>query len=222
MATQLHQDRRRVMPLERPASGIVPRAERTVTLLMLGRLWHQGTDTLCRIRDVSEGGMRIQSMAPLVPGERVRVEPRNGLGIEGKVAWTKDVTAGIQFARTVAPADLLAPPTGANGTITVSRSPRFDTAANAEIIIEGKRLTAPVINIGLGGCAVLANPLFQEGMKGSITVRGLPAQRFVIRWTDGAQAGLGFLERYGFAELADWVRKPELRFAADPKRLHLG
>ena len=96
----------------RPA---ISRAERTVTLLMLGRLKYQGNDTICRIRNVSAGGMRIDTGSPLEEGEYVAVEARNGESIDGRIVWTGNLTCGIAFAGPVDHQALLVPPMGPSG-----------------------------------------------------------------------------------------------------------
>lgn len=49
------------------------------------------------IRDISEGGMKIQNAFGLAPGDTVRVELLTRRAFEGKVAWAVSPYCGVKF-----------------------------------------------------------------------------------------------------------------------------
>ena len=199
-----------------PASDavIVPRLRRTVTLLMLGRLTRGGTDTICRIRNISSGGMRIDTASPLAKGETVSVEARSGMSVQGRVAWSNGLAAGIAFARTLEHEALVAQPEGPSGTRVTARSPRFSASATASLTLGGRRYSTRLDNISLGGCRVESESDFPCGGEGYLALPGLDPLACTSRWARGNRAGLSFVTRPEFARFARWLESPEFRFSA--------
>lgn len=195
----------------RPA---ISRAERTVTLLMLGRLKYQGNDTICRIRNVSAGGMRIDTGSPLEEGEYVAVEARNGESIDGRIVWTGNLTCGIAFAGPVDHQALLVPPMGPSGRRLAARSPRFRASAAARLQTGGRQIELRVVDISLGGCRVESDAAFPLHAEGCLTIPGLPALACTSKWATGNRAGLVFHGRPEFVRLAQWLDDHRARFTA--------
>tara|TARA_B100000678_G_scaffold112283_1_gene93928 strand:- start:2160 stop:2903 length:744 start_codon:yes stop_codon:yes gene_type:complete len=194
---------------------VIPRLERTVTLLMLGRLKHRGSDTICRIRNVSSGGMRVDTGTPLEKGETVAIEARSGVCVEGRVAWTNHLAAGIAFSQNVDHPELLAAPTGPSGARLATRSPRFQATARARLDVGGRVVKLRLVNISLGGCRVECDANLPSEVEGRLAIQGLPPTVCAGRWVTGKGAGLIFPTKLGFAEFACWLEKPELRFGSD-------
>lgn len=190
----------------------IPRLERTVTLLMLGRLRHRGSDTICRIRNVSEGGMRIDTGSPLEKGDRVAIEARSGVCIDGQVAWTSHLAAGIAFTHNVDHQEMLCPPLGPSGQRLAARSPRFHATACARLQTADQALKLQLVDISLGGCRVQSDAGFPALADGSLTIPGLPPLACTSRWATGNRAGLIFHVRPEFAPFARWLEDPQLRF----------
>ncbi|GAB5349274.1 PilZ domain-containing protein [Alteriqipengyuania sp. 357] len=199
----------------RPA---IARAERTVTMLMLGRLQRQGTDTICRIRNVSSGGMRIDTASPLCKGDAVTIEARTGASIAGRIAWTSQLASGVAFDQTIDHHALFGPPSGPSGARVASRSPRFETSATARLDIDGRTIQLRLDNISLGGCRVEGGASFPRQVEGRITIPGLGPLGCCTRWVTGNRAGLVFLTRPQFATFARWLESPELRFTGARSR----
>lgn len=62
-----------------------------------------GAELTARVRNLSAGGMMIETKAPLVPGTALVAEIR-GIGqIPGEVAWARAGRAGISFRTEVDP-----------------------------------------------------------------------------------------------------------------------
>lgn len=198
-----------------PAPELPARDERTVTLFMLGRLWHQKIDTICRIRNISRGGMRLETSVPLNVGDPVSLETRSGSHLDAQFVWSRDGAVGVRFSGTVEQGELLATPTGRSGKALFVRGPRFPAAASATIRFDGRKSDAQVVNISLSGCAVRASSLPPRGSVGELHIAGLPPMKFAPCWSRDELAGLAFIERLGFADLASWLVKPAQRFALE-------
>ncbi len=54
-----------------------------------------------KIRNLSDGGMMVESQAMLRSGERVLVELRNVGSVMGKVAWTQGSRVGVAFEEAI-------------------------------------------------------------------------------------------------------------------------
>ena len=194
---------------------VIPRLERTVTLLMLGRLKHRGCDTICRIRNVSSGGMRIDTGSPLQKDDPVAIEARSGVCVEGKVAWTSHLAAGIAFSKNVDHPELLTPPTGPSGARLAARSPRFESTASGRLDIGGRRVTLRLVNISLGGCRVECDASLPSEIEGRLAIPGLPPVDCAGRWIAGKGAGLIFPTKLDFGEFARWLERSEVRFGGE-------
>lgn len=198
--------------------SLVPRPKRTVTVLTLGRLLYGNSDTICRIRNVSPYGMRIDTITALEEDDDVGIEARSGAHFEGRVVWASRGASGIRFAKAVDYDKLLAGSSTGSGSAHAVRSPRFRVVAPARINIGGRHSVARVLDASLGGCAIASDTLPQKDTAGHLTIPGLPPLEFFTRWTGESCAGLAFRERLGFKDLARWIETPELRFATDPQR----
>lgn len=192
--------------------GFPGRDGRTVTLFMLGRLCLRGSDTICRIRNISPDGMRIETSMPLQLKESVSLETRSGSYLDGKVAWCSGYEAGIRFADTIEHRTLLAAPAGPAGKLLSVRGPRFPAAVSATMRVGGRTFKVRVVNVSLSGCAVQASTLPPLESVGVLTIAGLPPLKFAPRWTRDGLAGLTFLETLGFADFAGWLSQPARRF----------
>src|SRR5262245_21028899 len=74
---------------------------RATTILLLGRLLSGRGDGLCRIRNVSRGGLMIEAFGNFVEGETVEVELKAGDRLAGTVRWAEPGRLGMAFAQTV-------------------------------------------------------------------------------------------------------------------------
>lgn len=194
----------------------IPRPERTLTLLMLGRLRCRGGDTICRIRNVSPGGMRIDTGSPLEEGQPVAIEARGGACIEGRVVWTSGLAAGVAFTESIDLLELLSPRAMQSGAAVVVRSPRFHTSATARLQIDGRSAKLRLVSIWLGGCQIESDVAFPCQVEGCLTIPGLPPLGCTSRWASDGRAGLIFLNRPDFKHFARWLESPDLRFVNAP------
>lgn len=71
--------------------------ERQISVLINAGLSHQDRDALCRIRNLSSGGVMIECGLPLGVDDPVSLHLRSGDIVTGRVRWTRDGKAGIAF-----------------------------------------------------------------------------------------------------------------------------
>lgn len=119
----------------------VPRAARFTTIFLIGRMFNGSRDDLCRVRDISAGGMRIETLAPVDVGQRIGVDLKNGATVRSEVVWVGKAEAGVRFD---APLDLekvLRPPNG-----------RATRAARGRYVRRGCR------HVARSRCAATAKP----------------------------------------------------------------
>ena len=116
-----------------PPGDFVERGARLVTILLVARLVTPAGDSLVRIRNLSSGGLMMETSLALAPGDAVRVELRNLQAIAGRVAWAKDARAGVQFDEPANVADLLHPPVAEGRTTRVARAPRISTCCPVQV-----------------------------------------------------------------------------------------
>jgi len=70
-------------------------------------LEHDGRTELAALRDIAQGGVKIETPHPLEPDARVTVTPEGLHPIEGVVRWTSEQIAGVAFDRDIAWQDLM-------------------------------------------------------------------------------------------------------------------
>lgn len=186
------------------------RSQRLTTLLMVGRLIDPSGDHLCRVRNLSTGGMMVETAAPLAVGMPVRVELRNLNQVDGRVVWTRDQRAGIQFDAVQAVETLLHAP---DDTDQRPRSPRL-TASCSVLLWHLGHTTAPELrDLSQSGCRLgMAHPL-PVGAEVRITIPGLPPRHASQRWSGDGEAGFAFHTLLSFNELSGWERDHAARFS---------
>lgn len=72
-------------------------ADRQISVLINAGITHEGRDTLCRIRNLSPGGVMIECTLPLAVDDKILLHLRSGHDAEGLVRWVRDGKAGIAF-----------------------------------------------------------------------------------------------------------------------------
>ena len=189
---------------------LVSRSQRLTTLLMVGRLIDPSGDHLCRVRNLSTGGMMVETAASLAIGMPVRVELRNLNQVDGKVVWTRDERAGIQFDTVQEVDALLHAP---EDTHQRPRSPRL-TAACSVLLWHLGRTTAPELrDLSQSGCRLGMTHALPDGAEVRITIPGLPPRHASQRWTGEGGAGFAFHTMLSFNELSGWERDHAARFS---------
>ncbi len=198
-----------------PASQRERRDPRTLTLLLVGRIIGERTDGLCRIRNISPGGLMAEVFARFEVGDEVRIELRNGQMLAGTVRWTRDGGLGLEFAERVKDIrELLSEPRLGTRQTSGSqiRAPRLPTDCSADVLFDGRHHLGAVANLSqCGARLVTATPLEPDQVL-TLAIAGLPPVQAAVRWAKEGEAGLSFLTPLAFATLARWLDDPALRY----------
>ena len=193
--------------VERRADG----EQRLVTTLLVGRLIAPGGDGLCRVRNMSAGGARIETPYPLRPGDPVRVELRGDTVLEGHIRWISPGTAGMQFDQTIDTAAVLHG--GVSDHEWHHRMPRAPTACSVVARQSGRIVRAEMLDINPRGARLgeLRKP-FADGLL-LLSIPLLDPVEAVVRWRNEDMVGVQFTRSIAFGALAEWLLHPEVRFA---------
>lgn len=196
------------------------RDARTFTLLLVGQIARQdGRDGLCRVRNVSPGGLMAEAVMEIRPEDIVRVHLRNGQSRSGVVRWVKDSQFGMQFETPLEDVQgFLAEPARAPrvGDVPVVRSPRLRADCGATVLIDGHHYSATLTDLSQGGARLTTPAPVERDRLVTLSVRGLPTLRAVVRWAEEGAAGVSFLDHLSYSVLAHWLDDDELRFGRRP------
>ena len=189
----------------------IERAPRAVATLLVGKLSHEGNPgQLCRVRNISEQGMQIDTIASLLPAMRISVELRGGQTLTGAIAWTKGGRAGVRFDT---PADvnaILGKPQIEAATVR-PRSPRFAAEIPARISSLGRSIDVVVADLSQGGACLRLQRTLRADSEVILMIPGLPTRRCTTRWSNDEFAGVAFHDPISYTELSAWLDSPAAR-----------
>ena len=195
------------MTVDEP-SGLRQRGERTLTLFMVAKLKVEGAgEGLCRVRNISSGGLMLESRMPLRPDSRVWIELRGMRTLSGTIVWARDGRAGIKFDEPVTVEELVGPvQTGRRRLLRNSqpRGPRIIVDCPIEVQLDSGRVDARLIDISQGGAKIALRLLPQRDERLILMIPGLPLKLAIVRWA-GDEVGVGFAEPLPFDVLAEWL-----------------
>lgn len=196
-------------------SVLAQREARLTTILLIARLSTASRDDLCRVRNLSSGGMRIETLSPVATGERASVELKNGATVEGVVVWSKHPEIGLRFDEPVDVTELLKPPVR-NAKAHMPRSLRLTTRCPVTLRRDGHLLSGALQDISLGGARIALSGTVQLGDQVVLGIPGLDPRRAVVRWVKAGYAGLSFCEMIAFDDLSRWLATEQRKATSAP------
>ncbi|MBA3676826.1 MAG: PilZ domain-containing protein [Sphingosinicella sp.] len=180
--------------------------QRILAVLPMAKLvMGQGQD-LCRVRNISAGGLMAETTRSHSIGEKVRVEFSFNQQLPGEIVWTRDTSCGIKFDQDSDLRELLAN-RPKRGKGLKPRPPRLDITCTAELFIEGVLYRTEVQDISLGGLKVAISDWNCVNKKVVVTLESLRPVKGIIRWYKAGYAGVVFNRQLSFEELAEWMGK---------------
>ena len=99
---------------------------RLLTLLPLAKLVTENAQILCRIKNISTGGLMAEAVGEHPVGTRIYIEIGSNQRIPGEVAWTRNTNIGVKFDQNVDLRELLANRRPRNGYRAASAAARGD------------------------------------------------------------------------------------------------
>ena len=164
-------------------------------------------DGLCRIRNISEQGLMIETRQPVLPGQAVRIALRSGKLLGGTVRWVHEGRAGLAMDLPVQLSTLNEP----SLDFDVERrgvAPAFARRARALVAIDHRRLHCELSEISLGHLRL-------EGLEGlrpndvaNVTVEGLGtmlAKFRPLRGTENDSLLALFTQPLHYRLLEEWL-----------------
>lgn len=191
------------------AGGEVPAddrrsANRHVSVLVLAKVITEGVAQMCKVRDISSTGMRIETRAALRPDQTLSVEFRSGRRVDGVVRWVREPHAGIEFASELAVEILL----GHADRTTIAprtRLPRFERTA--EVVVKRDQLQKParLLNISMTGACLGDTDAFRVHDPVVVTIDGLAPRSGEVMWVEDGKIGVRFLQSIELAAFNAWL-----------------
>ncbi|WP_176400194.1 PilZ domain-containing protein [Sphingobium sp. Z007] len=188
------------------ASSTIPierrRGERAATVFTIGKISFDGRSLPCMVRDLSEGGMRIQLPAPPPPGARVLIEMRGLDPRLARVRWAVGHEAGLSFDLRCCPADIFAARTSRSGRI--ARQPRFPLRRAVPLLIDNRPIPAMIENISVGGARLTLSEPLEDGRQGvlGLTLGDRDGVAGTICWARDDSCGFRFVQPISSVTLA--------------------
>ena len=176
--------------------------ERQLTLFRAGIITVAGVRELCVIRSICAEAMQIRTFEPIVPGERVSVEFKQGTPIFGTARWAKGNLVGVTFDRPIDISSIL----NADPAAPRARMPRIEIDCFVSVREEAKIVRCRAVDISQGGVRVDCGERLTVGANVVVTIPGLEPEPAVVRWHKDCRYGLGFHKVMPLSALADWLR----------------
>lgn len=171
--------------------------ERMRSLFAIGKLVHDGKQHICRVRNISDGGVGIRLHHPPVPGERVLISLRGLPPTEAEVRWVEGENAGLSFCRAISTMHI-----GDDSGLT-PRSPRFELERSVKLRVLEQSFEASALDISLGGMKLMTASTIPVGALADVTLSGeTEILRGRLCWSSNVAAGLRFLAPLPLTRLA--------------------
>lgn len=177
------------------------RASRRTSVLANAGIAQGGREGLGRIRNVSTGGMCIQTSLTLVVGQPASVTFQSGAIVDCEVRWVRNRHAGLSCDTDPRPA---------LGTPADDRRPalpRFNRQLPIELAVQGRAYTCTLDSIST--CDILATdaPMLVRGQLLSVAVDGLALLPAVVRISAEGELYARFSTPLAFAALDAWLAR---------------
>jgi len=186
-----------------PSAG--QREPRVTTIFLIGKLLSRHGETLCRIRNLSSGGLMAEAHVPIAKDDVVRIELKAGDRLPGRVRWARAGRMGVAFDMPVEVGALLARVTARTAGEKLARAPRFVADCPVELGVDGRRRSGRLVNVSQGGARLEAEFEAEKGQLMTLAIPGLPERQGSVRWMRDGALGLAFAEPLAFEELGIWL-----------------
>jgi hypothetical protein len=156
-----------------------------------GKITASGVEHLCRVRDISARGIRIEARVLPQPGQRVLVEMRGLESCPAVLVWRAGNVGGFAFetAQEIMPIFDDRP----SRALRQPRMPRFALNVPARLHCADGVAELETVDVSLGGLKLRGISDFDVGDYGIVTLDALPdALPGHIRWIRGGLHGFCF------------------------------
>jgi hypothetical protein len=177
--------------------------QRLMTLYRVGSILVENRRELCLIKNISAGGMMIRLYCAIDDSTPVTIELKSGHPIRGRVSWTRDHNAGIEFDQPIDVIDIL------SSTMDGPRPrmPRIETHCHATLRDGSNVLRVRVCDVSQGGAKLECATSLPQGADLVLTLPGLEPQPGLACWIDGGFVGVAFNRLIPLGELVAWLHE---------------
>jgi hypothetical protein len=179
--------------------------ERLLALLPVAKLVGTDWQDLCRIRNISAGGIMAETTMPHESGTAVRLELASGQEIASQIIWVRGNTVGIKFNQNVDLREVLAARRPRIGFRP--RPARLEIKCGGTVRLGGLYHKVEVQDISLGGIKVFLPHKICVDKDVLVTIESLRAIKGTVRWQKEGLMGIVFHHPLSFDELAEWLGK---------------
>lgn len=178
--------------------------DRHLTTLRVAKLVTESSEGLCIVRNASAGGMMIDAMLVIEPGQIVTIDLNNDHQVEGKVVWYRDGLAGVQFDEALDIDSVLAKP-GVLKNGMSPRLPRLEIEGSVELKYSNRSITANICDISQRGVKLSLADELLVNFQITVIMPGFRPLTGSVRWARDNYAGIAFHEIVSISELMAWV-----------------
>lgn len=174
-----------------PWSEVERASLRTQTVHAYGKMTASGIEHLCRLRDISAKGARVEAHFLPQPGQRVWLEMRGLEPCPAVLVWRHGSVGGFAFemAQDITPIFDDRP----SRSLRQPRMPRFSLGVPAQLHCPEGVAEMEAVDISMGGMKLRGMSDFDVGYYGIVTLDSLPdALPGHIRWMRGGLHGFCF------------------------------
>lgn len=176
--------------------------QRHMTLYRVGSILVEDRRELCLIKNISAGGMMIRLYCSIAERTPVTVELKSGQPVSGRISWTREHHAGIEFNQPIDVIDILS--TSMDGPRP--RMPRIETNCHATLRDGANVLRVQACDISQGGLKIRCETIVAPGSDIVISLPGLEPQPGIACWNDSGFIGITFNRLLPLGELVAWLQ----------------
>lgn len=175
-------------------------SQRVRTVYRVVRVETERDQGLGRVRNMSDGGMKLSLSMPVMLGDSLRVALTDETALEGRVVWTNGNECGLQFAENI-DSILVLRETAQQCRSTEARSPRLQAGLLAVAKSEQGLSSVKVEDVSQRGMKLAHDGSFAPGLPVKICFGSGIERRGVVRWANDRLAGLMLIDQFAVEEL---------------------
>jgi len=175
-------------------------SSRTRTVMRVARIRSSDDEGLARVRNISDGGMRLAIGIPVAAGDLLEVSLSDSVVLHGRVVWSASGECGLEFSETVDSNEALRI-AAEEARLGKARAPRLAISLVAVLLSEHGLRVIRLRDISQRGMKIAHNGDLRPGLSVKIMVSPGVERRGVVRWVDNDLAGLILIEPFSVREL---------------------
>jgi hypothetical protein len=175
---------------------------RNIPVYRVVKLSRQGKEGLAHCRNISDGGMKLETSMPLSLMDNLCIEISPGREVSARVVWTNGDECGVAFDTDIDCQIELRNAARLKWSER-ARSPRLQSSITARLASEGVSAPTTITNISQQGMLVSHTGGFSPGLHVKVALPNGSEKQAVVRWTKDNFAGLYLYDSFDVMELGD-------------------